>query len=283
VAFASSLDQIGPIARSVEDLAYILPAISGYDPMDSTSANRPVDRTDVLLGKDVSKMRIALPTAFFGDGLQKEVKEAVLKAAKRYESLGAQVEEVDMPTLKHALPAYYLISSAEASSNLARFDGVQYGYRTESFDSLGDLYKKSRGEGFGREVKRRILLGTYALSSGYYDAYYQKALKVRTLIQSEFRRIFEGFDAVLSPVAPTTAYKFGAHSKNPVEMYLEDIYTVPVNIAGLPGLSVNCGVDSEGLPIGMQLIGRAFDEATLLSLGYAYEQSFMKGGASDGE
>lgn len=273
IAFASSLDQIGPLAKTVEDVTEVFTAISGYDPMDSTSSKAEVMRAADYLSGDVSKMKIALPKSFFGEGIEASVKAAVHHAAKVFESLGATIIEVDLPNLDAALPAYYLLSSAEASSNLARFDGVQYGYRTDAFDSIETLYKQTRGEGFGREVKRRILLGTYALSSGYYDAYYQKALKVRTLIQSAFNKIFETCDFILSPVAPTTAYTFGAHDKSPVEMYLGDVYTVPVNIAGLPGLSVNCGYDEKGLPIGMQLIGQAFDEKTILSAGHAFEQT----------
>lgn len=273
IAFASSLDQIGPLGRSVEDVAAVYKLLSKHDAMDSTSGKSEALSFDALISKSVKGMKIALPTAFFSEGIQPEVKEAVLQAAKVFESLGAIVEEVSLTMIDAALPAYYLISSAEASSNLARFDGVKYGYRTDDFQSLEELYKRSRGEGFGKEVKRRILLGTYALSSGYYDAYYQKALKIRSMILSEYTQIFEKYDFVLSPVAPSTAYKFGEHEKSPVEMYLGDIYTVPVNIAGLPGLSINCGFDQNHLPIGLQLIGKAHDEATLLSAGYAFEQT----------
>lgn len=271
IAFASSLDQIGPIGKTVEDVAQIYKLLAVKDALDSTSGAGETHSVQSLLSKDVSKMRIALPKSFFEEGIQSEVKEAVLQAARTFESLGATVVEVDLKSLDAALPAYYLLSSAEASSNLARFDGVKYGYRAETFDTIESLYKRTRGEGFGREVKRRILLGTYALSSGYYDAYYQKALKIRSLIQHEYQKMFDQFDFVLSPVAPTTAYEFGAFDKNPVEMYLGDIYTVPVNIAGIPGLSVNCGYDKNHLPIGMQLIGKAFDEQTILSAGHAFE------------
>ena len=271
IAFASSLDQIGPIGKTVEDVAQIYKLLAVHDVLDSTSGASESHSAASLITKDVSKMRIALPRSFFSEGIQSDVKEAVLSAAKTFESLGATVEEVDLKSLDAALPAYYLLSSAEASSNLARFDGVKYGYRTESFDSIESLYKRTRGEGFGREVKRRILLGTYALSSGYYDAYYQKALKIRSLIRHEYEKMFSQYDFVLSPVAPTTAYPFGSHDKNPVEMYLGDIYTVPVNIAGVPGLSVNCGYDKDHMPIGMQLIGKAFDEQTILSAGHAFE------------
>lgn len=271
IAFASSLDQIGPIGKTVEDVAQIYKLLAVHDALDSTSGASESHSVESLLSKDISKMRIALPRSFFSEGIQSDVKEAILNAAKTFESLGATVEEVDLKSLDAALPAYYLLSSAEASSNLARFDGVKYGYRTESFDSIESLYKHTRGEGFGREVKRRILLGTYALSSGYYDAYYQKALKIRSLIRHEYEKMFSQYDFVLSPVAPTTAYPFGSHDKNPVEMYLGDIYTVPVNIAGVPGLSVNCGYDKDHMPIGMQLIGKAFDEQTILSAGHAFE------------
>ena len=273
IAFASSLDQIGPIGKTVEDVAMIYKILAKFDEKDSTSAPSEQQSLEDLLSKDISKMKIALPRSFFAEGIQEEVKAAVLHAASIFESLGATIEEVDLKRLDAALPAYYLISSAEASSNLARFDGVKYGFRTDEFDSIETLYKRTRGEGFGREVKRRILLGTYALSSGYYDAYYQKALKVRNLIKHEYDKIFETFDFVLSPVAPTTAYAFGTNDKNPVEMYLGDIYTVPINIAGVPGLSVNCGFDKNHMPIGMQLVSKAFDERTILSAGHAFEQT----------
>lgn len=273
VAFASSLDQIGPLARTVGDLAVVMNAIVGHDHRDSTSA--PVqwpDFTDSLKA-DVKGMKIALPKEYFSQGLNPDVKDAVLKAAAQYEALGAVVEEVSVSTMEYALPAYYLVSSAEASSNLARFDGVEYGFRAEQFDDLADLYVQSRSQGFGKEVKRRILLGTYALSSGYYDAYYKKAQQVRSLIRKEFGGIFQKYDMILSPVAPTTAWKLGEKSKDPLEMYMEDIYTVPINIAGVPALSIPCGKDANGMPIGMQLIGRTFDEKTLIQAGYAYEQA----------
>lgn len=272
VAFASSLDQIGPITRTVEDAAMVYQMLAKHDDLDSTSCSSETLSASELLQKDVSKMRIALPRSFFEEGIQPEVKEAVLSAAKVYESMGAIVEEVDMKRLDAALPAYYMLSSAEASSNLARFDGVKYGYRTESFDTIEALYKKTRGEGFGREVKRRILLGTYALSSGYYDAYYKKALGVKALVSAIYEDIFKTYDFVLTPVAPTTAYPFGKVENNPVEMYLGDIYTVPINIAGIPALTLNCGYDAHHLPIGMQLIGKHYDEQTLLSAGHAFEQ-----------
>ncbi len=272
VAFASSLDQIGPIASTVTDAAIGLNIIGGHDRYDSTSA--PVEMEDFTKGleESIKGKKIGLPKEFFGDGISEEVKEAVHKAAKVYESLGAVVEEVSFDLSNLSLPAYYLISSAEASSNLARYDGIKYGYRTSEFDNLMELYKNTRDEGFGKEVKRRIMLGTYALSSGYYDAYYKKAQQVRTLIKKEFDRLYETYDVLLTPTGPTTAFKIGAKTDNPVEMYLQDICTVPINIAGVPALSINCGFDDKGLPIGMQLIGKAFDEKTILNFAYQFEQ-----------
>ena len=271
VAFASSLDQIGPLGNDVEDVALAMNVIAGHDAMDSTSAPVPAEDFTAKLQEDLKGKRIGLPKEFFGDGIQKEVKEAVLQAAKEYEKLGAYVEEVHFDLSNLSLPAYYLISSAEASSNLARYDGIKYGYRTEEFDNLMELYKKTRDEGFGSEVKRRIMLGTYALSSGYYDAYYKKAQQVRTLIKKEFDDLFASYDCLLTPTSPTTAFKIGEKTSNPVEMYLSDICTVPVNIAGIPGISLNCGFDENGLPIGMQLLGKAFDEAKLLNIAYQYQ------------
>lgn len=282
IAFASSLDQIGPIARNVEDLALGLNAIVGFDPKDSTSIKTDVVDYTKSLGEDIKGLRVALPKNYFENGIDKEVKDSVLNAAKDFERLGAIVEEVEIRSVENALPAYYIISSAEASSNLARFDGIEYGFRPEGDFELLELYKQARSKGFGKEVKRRIILGTYVLSSGYYDAYYKKAQKVRGLIKKDFENIFKRFDLVLAPTAPTTAYKFGATMQNPIEMYMGDIYTVPVNIAGLPGLSLNCGYDKDGLPIGMQLIGKAFDEKTLLKAAYAYEL-LEKGGSTDAD
>jgi len=272
VAFASSLDQIGPLSRTVRDAALVLNAIMGYDRRDSTSVDREYGDLTRRIDQGVRGMRVALPREYFAEGLSEEIRDAVYAAAKAYEKLGAEVTEVSLPTLDSALPAYYVISSAEASSNLARFDGVKYGFCAQKAADIDDLYLATRSEGFGAEVKRRIMLGTYALSSGYYDAYYKKALQVRTLVMRDFERVFQDHDCILSPVAPTTAYKIGEKTTNPLEMYMGDIYTVPVNIAGLPALSMPCGVDSEGLPIGMQLIGRAFGEAELLRAAYAYEQ-----------
>lgn len=271
VAFASSLDQIGPLTKNVRDNALVMNVIAGHDKHDATSVDREYDDFTTELDDGVKGLRIGIPDEFFGEGINAEVKEKVLAAAKVYEKLGAEIVNVSMKTISHALPAYYVISSAEASSNLARFDGVRYGYRSDKYDDIVDLYKNSRSEGFGAEVKRRIMLGTFALSSGYYDAYYKKALQVRTLIMKDFARIFDSCDIILSPVAPTTAYKLGEKTSNPLEMYMGDIYTVPVNIAGIPSLSLPCGADSKGLPVGMQLIGRAFGEKTLYRAGNAYE------------
>ncbi len=280
VAFASSLDQIGPLSRNVSDSAFLLNALAGHDPKDATSLSRDYDDFKKDIDKGVEGLRIALPKEFFGEGLNKEVKEAVLSAAKTFESLGAKVEEVSLPSLSLALPAYYVLSSAEASSNLARFDGIRYGYRSADYSDMDSLYKKTRSEGFGDEVKRRIMLGTFALSSGYYDAYYKKALQVRSLIVSDYQKIFKTCDVILSPVAPTTAYKIGEKTSDPMEMYLGDIYTVPVNIAGIPALSMPCGKDQNGLPIGLHLMGDFFSEPTLYRAAAALEKT-QKGGSDD--
>ncbi len=273
VAFASSLDQIGPLTRSVEDNAAVLTAISGHDERDTTSIKHEYGDFTADIGKSVKGMKIGIIKEFFGEGISDEVKAAVLGAAKKYESMGAELVELSIPTLDYALPAYYVISSAEASSNLARFDGARYGYRSEKFDDITELYKNSRSEGFGSEVKRRIMLGTFALSSGYYDAYYKKALQVRTLIIRDFNKAFESCDFILSPVSPTTAYKIGEKTSDPLEMYLGDIYTVPINIAGVPSLSMPCAVGKDNLPIGMQLIGPLFSENKLYKAGYAFEEA----------
>ena len=273
VAFASSLDQIGPLTKSVADNAAVLSAISGHDERDTTSIKREYDDFGSEIGQSVKGMKIGIIKEFFGEGISDEVKDAVLAAAKKYESMGAQLVELSIPTLDYALPAYYVISSAEASSNLARFDGARYGYRSEKYDDITELYKNSRSEGFGAEVKRRIMLGTFALSSGYYDAYYKKALQVRTLIIRDFNKAFESCDFILSPVSPTTAYKIGEKTSDPLEMYLGDIYTVPINIAGVPSLSMPCAVGKDSLPIGMQLIGPVFSEKKLYKAGYAFEEA----------
>ena len=273
VAFASSLDQIGPLTKDVRDSAMVMDCIAGYDKRDSTSIKMEKLSYSSEIGKDIRGMKIALPKEFFGEGISEDVTPGIQTAIMQFKALGAEIVEVSMPTLAHALPAYYIISSAEASSNLARFDGIRYGYRAKDYDDITELYKNSRSEGFGAEVKRRIMLGTFALSSGYYDAYYKKALQVRTLIVNDYNRIFEQCDCILSPVAPTTAYKIGEKTANPLEMYLGDIYTVPVNIAGVPSLSMPCDTAPDGLPVGMQLIGKPFSEPTLYRLGYAYERA----------
>jgi aspartyl-tRNA(Asn)/glutamyl-tRNA(Gln) amidotransferase subunit A len=273
VAFASSLDQIGPLARDVRDCAAVFSAIAGHDPRAATSVRREYTGYLDRLEQGVRGLRIAIPREYFAEGIAAEVKEKIMAAAGVYESLGAQLIEVSMDSVRFSLPAYYVISSAEASSNLARFDGVKYGFRADAYQDMEDLYKKTRSEGFGREVKRRIMLGTFALSAGYYDAYYKKAQQVRTLVVRDFDRVFSRCDAVLTPVAPTTAYRLGEKTDNPLEMYMGDICTVPVNIAGLPALSLPCGADRDGLPVGMQLIGKPFDEALLLRTAYAYEQA----------
>lgn len=273
VAFASSLDQIGPFARDVEDLALILNVITGHDLKDATSLNIEYPDYTKALVNDIKGMKIGVPKEYIGEGINPEVRKSVLDALDTLKLMGAEWEECSLQMTEYAIPAYYLISSAEASSNLARYDGVKYGYRAEKFSDLMDLYCRTRSEGFGDEVKRRIMLGTYALSSGYYDAYYKKALQVRTIIKNEFDKVFEKYDLIIGPTAPTTAYKFGEKCNNPLEMYLGDIYTVSVNIAGLPGLVVPCGFDQKKLPIGLQLIGKALDEPTLLRVAYAFQQN----------
>ena len=273
IAYGSSLDQIGPIARDVTDCATILEAISSYDKKDSTSIPREdMDFTSALVD-DVKGMRIGIPRDYLGEGLDEEVKEAILKAAKVLEDKGAIVEEFDLGLVKYAIPAYYVIASAEASSNLSRFDGVKYGLRAKEYEGLHEMYKKSRSEGFGEEVKRRIMLGSFVLSSGYYDAYYLKALRTKALIKKEFDKAFEKYDVILGPAAPTTAPKLGASLSDPLKMYLGDIYTISVNLAGLPGITLPCGTDQSGLPIGLQLIGDCFAEKKIIRAAYTYEQT----------
>jgi aspartyl-tRNA(Asn)/glutamyl-tRNA(Gln) amidotransferase subunit A len=272
VAFASSLDQIGPVTRNVEDNAYLLEAISGLDPMDSTSANIEVPSFVQSLTGDVKGLKIAVPSEYLGEGVSEEAKQSVLDALKVLEKLGASWEEVSLPHSKYALATYYLLSSSEASANLARFDGVRYGYRSPNSKTLLDLYKNSRAEGFGDEVKRRIMLGTFALSSGYYDAYYKKAQKVRTLIKKDFEDVFEKYDVIVGPTAPTPAFKIGEKTADPLTMYANDILTIPVNLAGVPGISVPCGF-SNGLPLGLQIIGKHFDEGTVYRVAHAFEQA----------
>lgn len=273
IAYGSSLDQIGPIAKDVTDCATILEAIASHDVKDSTSVQREdYDFTSALVD-DVRGMKIGIPRDYFGDGLDPEVKVAVLGAAKKLEEKGAIVEEFDLSLVEYAIPAYYVIACAEASSNLARFDGVKYGYRTEQYDGLHNMYKKTRSEGFGAEAKRRIMLGSFVLSSGYYDAYYLKALRTKALIKQAFDKAFEKYDVILGPAAPTTAPKLGASLSDPLKMYLGDIYTISVNLAGLPGITLPCGTDQSGLPIGLQLIGDCFAEKKIICAAYTYEQT----------
>ena len=270
IAYGSSLDQIGPIAPSARDCAAVFDAISGYDEMDSTSMPLEIQALANIEG-GVKGMTIGIPKSYFGDGLSAEVRSKIEDAIKVLESEGANVEEFEFSMLDYAVPAYYIIASAEASSNLSRFDGVKYGFRSENAEGLRDVYLKTRTEGFGSEVKKRIMLGAFALSSGYYDAYYNKALQVKALIKQAFDSAFEKYDMILGPVAPTTAPKIGESLKDPLAMYLSDIYTVSVNLAGLPGLSLPCGFDGEGMPVGMQLLGKAFDDAKLLRAGALYQ------------
>ncbi len=273
VAFASSLDQIGPITKDVRDCSMLLNLITGHDEKDTTSSNREkIDYTKALKN-DVKGLKIGVPKEFFGEGINEEVKQSLQQAIDKYKELGAEIEEFSLDIAQYALATYYIIACAEASSNLGRFDGIRYGYRAKDFSNLKELYKKSRSEGFGAEVKRRIILGTYVLSSGYYDAYYKKAQQVRTLVMNEFNKGFEKYDIILTPTSPTVAFDIGSKSNNPLEMYLADICTVSVNIAGLPGISIPCGVDKQGMPIGMQLIGNRFCEETILNAAYTFEQA----------
>ena len=273
IAYASSLDQVGPMARSVRDCAHLLGAIAGHDPLDSTSVPRPVPAYAAQLDGGVRGLRIGLPKEYFVDGMSAEVSDAVRAAVRHLESLGATVEDVSLPHTQYAVAAYYLIATAEASSNLARYDGTRYGVRVDRGQGLLDTYQQTRGAGFGAEVKRRIMLGTYALSAGYYDAFYLKGQKVRTLIRRDFEQVFARCQAIITPTAPTTAFRVGEKITDPLEMYLSDIFTISVNLAGLPGLSLPCGVDAQGLPIGLQIVGQPFDEETVLRTAYAYEQS----------
>ena len=271
IAYASSLDQIGPIGKDIKDAAEVLSVITGHDSKDGTSFKNEPMKFD--LNGDIKGMKIGIPKEYFGNGLDTEVKDKVLTAAKELEKQGAVIEYFSMPSLEYAIPAYYIIACAEASSNLSRFDGVKYGFRAQNYSDLTDLYYKTRSEGFGMEVKRRILIGTFVLSSGYYDAYYKKALQVKAVIKRAFDSAFERYDAILSPTAPTTAPKFGESLSDPLKMYLGDIYTVSVNLAGLPSMVVPCGFDSKGMPIGLQLIGKPFAENTLLNIGLGYQNA----------
>ena len=272
VAFASSLDQAGPITRTVEDAAIILNIISGKDRFDSTSVDMKVPDFTLRLNEDIKGIIVGIPKEYFIDGMDKETESAVHSAIKELANLGAEIAEISLPHTKYAVSTYYIIAPSEASSNLARYDGVRYGYRTGNPETLSDLFFKSRSEGFGEEVKRRIMLGTYSLSSGYYDAYYLKAQKVRTLIMQDFKKAWEKVDVIVAPTSPETAFKIGEKVDDPIKMYLSDILTIPCNIAGIPGISVPCGLSSNNLPIGLQIIGRAFDEETILRVAHAYEQ-----------
>ena len=273
IAFASSLDQIGPFTKNVEDAAIMLNVISGHDKLDTTSADiEKIDYTKALVS-DVKGKVIGIPTDFITEGISKDVKQAYDNAIDTLKAAGAKIEEIKLEYAKYSLATYYIIATAEASSNLGRYDGIRYGYRAKDFNDLDELYVKSRTEGFGDEVKRRIMLGTYVLSSGYYDAYYKRAQQVRTLIVENFKKAFEKCDVIMIPTAPNTSFKFGAHNASPLEMYLEDIYTVPVNIAGLPGISVPGGFGENGMPIGIQFIAKAFDEQNLLQVAYSFEKN----------
>lgn len=276
VAYASSLDQIGPFGRSVEDTAMLLEAIAGYDPKDSTSLNVPIPRySDTLRPnlKPKGQIRIGVIKETFGEGLDAVVKDAVTKAIEKMQELGAEIQVISCPRFRYGLPTYYIIAPSEASANLARYDGVKYGFRAPESENLLEMYAKTRAEGFGSEVKRRIMIGTYALSAGYYDAYYLKAQKVRTLIKEDFEKAFAQVDVLVCPTSPTTAFKAGSKTDDPLSMYLSDLMTIPVNLAGLPALSMPCGYDEQGLPIGMQLIGRVLQESRLFEVAYAYEQA----------
>ncbi|CZQ94154.1 aspartyl/glutamyl-tRNA(Asn/Gln) amidotransferase subunit A [Trichococcus flocculiformis] len=273
IAFASSLDQIGPMTRNVTDNALLLEAISGYDKRDSTSLNMEVPKFSANLNGKVAGMKIALPKEYFQDGVSAEIQETVRKAAAQFEEMGATVEEVSMPTLAYGIPAYYIIASSEASSNLQRFDGVRYGYRAENVNSLEELYIKSRSEGFGMEVKRRIMLGSFSLSAGFYDAYFKKAGQVRTLIKRDFANIFAGYDLILGPTTTTTAFGIGEKNDDPLAMYMDDLLTVTINLAGVPAISVPGGFSADGMPIGIQLIGNYFEEAKIYQAAFALEQA----------
>ena len=272
IAFGSSLDQIGPFSQTVKENAQLLNVISGHDKKDSTSSQVEVPDFTQFIGKDIKGMKIALPKEYVGQGIDEKVKETILKAAKQLENLGAVVEEVSLPHSKYGVAVYYIIASSEASSNLQRFDGIRYGYRTEDYENLEDVYVNTRSEGFGEEVKRRIMLGTFSLSSGYYDAYFKKAGQVRTLIMEDFKKVFADYDLILGPTAPTVAYDLDSQHQDPVAMYLADLLTIPVNLAGLPGISIPAGF-ADGLPVGMQLIGKPFDEQTIYQAAAAFEAS----------
>ncbi len=273
VAFASSLDQIGPITKDVTDCAIMLKAISGHDPSDSTSANLPVPDYPAMIGADIKGFKIGIPGEYFISGIDPSVEGALRESIRVFERLGAVIEEISLPHTEYAVATYYIIATAEASSNLARYDGAKYGFRTKDADNLIDMYMKTRDEGFGPEVKRRIMLGTYVLSAGYYDAYYKKAQQVRTLIKGDFDKAFERVDAILTPTSPTPAFKIGEKTEDPLQMYLSDIFTISANLAGIPAISIPCGFTENKLPIGLQILGRHFDEGRVLQAAYAYEQA----------
>jgi aspartyl-tRNA(Asn)/glutamyl-tRNA(Gln) amidotransferase subunit A len=271
IAFASSLDQAGPMARSAEDMALMLNAMAGFDPRDSTSLDRPTEDYTRELARPLKGLRIGLPKEFFAEGVQPDVARAVDEAIRQYKALGCEVVEVTLPNMRLSVPVYYVLAPAEASSNLARFDGARYGYRTPEYRDLEEMYEKTRAEGFGAEVKRRILIGTYVLSHGYYDAYYIRAQKLRRLIAQDFTSAFEKCDVIMGPTSPSTAFRLGEKAADPLQMYLSDIYTIAVNLAGLPGMSIPCGFDSQGLPVGLQVIGNYFREAQMLQVGHQYQ------------
>jgi aspartyl-tRNA(Asn)/glutamyl-tRNA(Gln) amidotransferase subunit A len=271
IAFASSLDHIGPFTKTVKDAAILLRVIAGHDPMDSTSADVPVPEYEAEIGKPVDGMRLGVPAEYFGEGLDGEVRTLAEAAIQRLREAGAEVLPISLPHTAYAIPTYYVIATAEASANLARYDGVRYGYRSAKARTLSEMYRKTRDEGFGTEVKRRIMLGTYALSSGYYDAYYLKAQKVRTLLARDFQNAFTQVDAIVTPTAPTPAFKLGEKSNDPLAMYLADIYTVTADLAGIPGISVPCGETQSGLPVGLQVLGKHFDEGTILRVAHVVE------------
>jgi aspartyl-tRNA(Asn)/glutamyl-tRNA(Gln) amidotransferase subunit A len=273
IAFASSLDHIGPLAKTVKDAAIVLHTIAGRDPMDSTSADLPVPDYVAELDKPVRGLKLGVAKEYFGEGLDDEVRQAVEAAIDKLKHLGCEIVPVSLPHTPYAIPTYYLVATAEASSNLARYDGVRYSYRAPGVTSLAEMYRSSRDEGFGTEVKRRIMLGTYALSAGYYDAYYLKAQKVRTLLLRDFEEAFTKVDAIVTPTSPTSAFRLGEKSNDPLAMYLADVYTVTADLAGIPGISVPCGETKEKLPIGLQILGRHFDEATILQVAHAFEQA----------
>ena len=273
VAFASSLDQIGPITKDVEDSAILMNAISGYDPHDSTSVNVPVPDYKQSLKKDVKGVRIGIPDEYLMEGMDSEVQRSIKEAVDFFRKWGAEIQNISLPHTEYAVAIYYILATAEASSNLARYDGVKYGLRSKGYRDLMEMYTQTRAKGFGKEVKRRIILGTYVLSAGYYEAYYRKASQVRTLMRKDFEEAFQRVDVILSPTAPTPAFRIGEKTEDPLQMYLSDIHTIPVNLTGIPAISIPCGFSHEGLPIGLQIMGKHFDEGMLLRVAYTFEQN----------